>query len=378
MNKQYEQFLANQTHVGPRTKELMEVMFRSFPVNPGDLNGDYFRERMKHVAPSTLRTEVSLAKRFLEFASMDASSLDKKHLKLPKVEASVTVEDLYTSDELRRILEQLSTTRDRAMIEVLYESAARATELLSMTVENIRFHPSNDTASVIVKGKTGTREIPIYSSVPALKAYLNVHPTKKGALWVTMRGKQQVLDYDTLYKIVKVAIRKADIGRKVKRHLHMFRHTRATELVRRGVRGQSLNKVMGWTPRSNMESVYVHLSTADVNNEMFSKVFGLEEAQEKPHHLIEADVCLSCGAKNPQGAYVCTKCNAPLTEDKIREALQQSQDSQDTTKRLEYLEDKLERLARFQDSIGEKMLVNVGTKKEPRYIEVYAVEKKED
>ena len=46
--------------------------------------------------------------------------------------------------------------------------------------------------------------------------------------------------------------------------------------------------------------------------------------------------------------------------------------------RLEYLEEKLERLARFQDSIGEKMLVNVGTKEEPEYIEAYAVEKKED
>ena len=360
MNKKYKEYLDTLTHIKPQTLFLLSKVFKGFP-SPSRLNGDYFRVRVTggtyhgkeyaKLSPTTLKMRVSYAKAFLLWADMDASSLDKKNLRLVRPTETVTVEDLYSREDLQLILSNLNTTRDRAMIEVLYESGCRARELLSMTLENIKSHPSQPTASIIVKGKTGTREIPIYESVPALNAWVNVHPTKEGPVWVTERGKIGPLKYQALYKIVRLAFARAGLTEK-KRILHMFRHTRATDLVRRGVRGQALNKIMGWSAKSNMEAVYVHLSTHDVNNEMFSKVFGLEEREDEKPEVLKSGKCISCGTKNPQGSYVCTKCNAPLTEDKIREALSRSQDNQELKEKVERLE-KL--VALLYESIPEEL-----------------------
>ena len=128
----YEGFLEDQAHVKPTTLNLMRSRLRGFP-DPDRLNAAFFRKRMKKVSPSTIKHEVELGKRFLKWAGRDTADLSRDRLKLPRVEDSVTVEDLYSKEELNGIFKSCLNTRDRAMIEVLYESAARAAELLSMT-----------------------------------------------------------------------------------------------------------------------------------------------------------------------------------------------------------------------------------------------------
>ena len=367
IHSKYQEYLKKREgEVKERTLYLLERVFRTFPP-PSQLNGDYFRSL--ELASSTLQHYITTAKHFLKWSGLSKEEIDKLiDFKPKKADAAVTVEDLYTSEELKKIINATMNTRDRAIIEVLYETAARARELLSMTVENIRFN--GDIAHVIVKGKTGTREIPIYESVPSLRAWLNVHPMGKGPVWVSMNEPFAPVKYAGLYRLVELSIKRSGLTDK-KRILHLFRHTRLTEMYTKGFRGQSLKKIAGWTDASNMESVYVKLSSGDVENEAKSKLFGLEDSKEETHDLLKSSSCISCGAQNPQGSYICSECNAPLTEDKIREALQRSQDADTTKERLEYLEEKLERLARFQDTIGEKMLVNIGTDKEPIWVEGY-------
>ena len=85
-------------------------------------------------------------------------------VKIPRRKDSVTIKDLYTREELRKILDATHHTRDRAMVEVLYESAFRASELLSMTFQGVAFQ-EDGTALVTTTGKTGTRQIPIFRSI---------------------------------------------------------------------------------------------------------------------------------------------------------------------------------------------------------------------
>ncbi|MFB6188189.1 MAG: integrase, partial [Halobacteriaceae archaeon] len=47
---------------------------------------------------------------------------------------SVSREDLFTEDELKRLVRNFTSTRDRAFTYVLYESAARPGELLSRNI----------------------------------------------------------------------------------------------------------------------------------------------------------------------------------------------------------------------------------------------------
>ncbi len=119
-----------------------------------------------------------------------------------------------------------------------------------------------------------------------------------------------------------MAIERVGITRKVKRIVHNLRHTRITELVRLGIRGQALSKLVGWTKRSNMEAVYVHLSTEDVKNELHAKVFGIATKREKPRPLLESMTCPRCKTHNDQTARICSDCSMPLSNDAIVKALE--------------------------------------------------------
>jgi len=331
LHKEYEDFLKDQTHIKPSTLNLLRARLRAFPASD-KLTGAWFRKRMKEVSPSTVRAEVTLAKRFLKWADRDTAELEKDRLKLPRLEETITVEDLYTKDELAAILNACIHTRDRAMLEVLYESASRANELLTMTFENTSFN-EDGTATIIIKGKTGTRSVPLFESVPALRTWLNTHPVAKGPIWCKLPRPHKVLSSRQLYGTMQQALDRAGIKGK-KRVVHMMRHTRATELVRRGVIGQTLSKFMGWSKRSNMEAIYVHLSTEDVTNELHAKVFGFDTDEETRRPLLESTICPRCKGKNEQDARVCSKCNMPLSDDAIVKALQQQEQKREELEQL--------------------------------------------
>ena len=246
---------------------------------------------------------------------------------------SVTVEDLYTKEQLDAIFQHCQHSRDRAMLQVLYEGALRASELLSINFKNIQF-AEDGTASVIVKGKTGTRQVPLFASVPSLREWLNHHPVGKGAVWVRIRRPFPSIGWGGLYTTVNATLKRANIKDK-KKIVHMFRHTRITELVRLGIRGQTLHKLVGWTKRSNMEAVYVHLSTADVVNEVRTKVFGLDEDKEGYEPIIKPQKCPRCGEANEPSARYCSKCNMPVSADALVQELEKKASSEERIADLE-------------------------------------------
>jgi len=354
LHQEYEGFLKDQTHVKPSTLHLLRAKLRILPA-PDKITGAWFKRRMKEVAPSTIKAEVILAKRFLKWSGRDTSDLEKDKLKLPRLEDTITVADLYTKDELAAIFRNCSHVRDRAMLEVLYESALRANELLTMTFKNTTFN-EDGTATIIISGKTGTRSVPLFESVPALKMWLDVHPTGEGPVWLKHVRPFHAISARHLHYTLEMALSRAEIKGK-KKLVHMMRHTRATELVRLGVRGQVLSKLMGWTKKSNMEAVYIHLSTEDVTNEVHAKVFGLDTKEEAKRPLLESMICLNekCKTKNDPSAKFCSKCKWPLSNDAIANALRQQEQKREEIERL-VQERVREEMLRQQTLVSEETL----------------------
>jgi len=352
LDLEYERYLKDQTHVKPSTLHLLRAKLRVFPA-PDSLTRAWFKQRMKEVSPATIKGEVALAKRFLKWSGCDTSDLEKDRLKLPKIEDTVTVKDLYTRKELAVIFQNCNNTRDRAMLEVLYESAARATELLSMTFENTTFD-EDGSATTIMSGKTGTREIPLYESVPALRAWLNVHPTGKGLIWIRLIQPSAVIGARHLHHIMELTLDRAGIKGK-KKLVHMMRHTRATELVRLGIHGQSLSKFMGWTKKSNMEATYIHLSTEDVKNEFHTKIFKTKGKREASKPLLESMICPRCSTKNDQNTRFCSKCSMPISNDAIVQAF----DKQEMIIQLDARIGRLEHLLHSALTRGEMVEIEV-------------------
>ena len=133
LHKDYEKFLEwKEKRVSPTTLISVRRTLRSFPPDPKDLTAEHFERRLgaetkmkgvpvRRVSHATVRLELAYAKQFYDFMGWDKSELQR--FRLPRIpKSTVTIEDLYTKEELDRIRAVLDNPRDRAMIDVLYLS----------------------------------------------------------------------------------------------------------------------------------------------------------------------------------------------------------------------------------------------------------------
>lgn len=346
LHQDYEEYLAANSHWASGTMATTRFRLAGFP-SPLNLTPDWFRERMTDISPATARAERVLILSFLRWRNDvaeddDAREEDKeprrlgpwklvnmkvwKEVKIPKFKGGITHDDIYKAPELLKIIHAATHPRDVAMVQVLYESAARRGEMVTLQFKDVVFQ-DDGTALISLTGKTGTRQVPIKESIPSLRIWMDLHPTGKGPIWLRhtrktdKKGNLIVTPVSGVqfYAIIKALVEKAGLGRSVRRVVHMFRHTRATDFVRMDVRGTALNKLMGWTAGSHMESVYVHLAFDDVENEVKAKVFGMGEKILPPETPMKAILCPKCNTLNKAGARFCTECNAPLS---LKEALE--------------------------------------------------------
>jgi integrase len=323
LHKDYEEYLATNSHWADGTMATTRFRLGGFPL-PSGLTPEWFRKRMTEISPATARAEKVLVLSFLRWKDADVKAW--ANVKVPKFKGGITHDDIYKASDLLAIIHACTHPRDVAMVQVLYESAARRGEMIGMEFKDVVFK-EDGTALLSLVGKTGARQVPIMESVPALRDWMNLHPTGTGPIWVRhtrMKDEKGNLSVSPLsgpqfYAIIRALVEKAGLDRPVRRVVHMFRHSRATDFVRMDVRGMALNKLMGWAKGSNMEAVYVHLAFDDVENEVRAKIFGLGEKALLPETPMKAILCPKCDTLNKAGARLCSKCSSPLS---LKEALE--------------------------------------------------------
>ena len=171
--------------------------------------------------------------------------------------------------QVRRLLEQpakLSTPeakRDRAMLELLYASGMRVSELVSLNLDDI------DTEGGYVRcfGK-GHKErlIPIYDQAArAVKEYIEgtrpqlVHTTDEKALFLNLRGER--LTRQGFWQILKGYAKSANLDTDVTPHT--LRHSFATHMLSGGADLRSVQELLGHANISTTQ-VYTHLTTEHI------------------------------------------------------------------------------------------------------------------
>ena len=148
--------------------------------------------------------------------------------------------------------------RDRAIVETLYASGIRVSELSGLNISDIDF--SRNTLRVIGKGNK-ERTVPI--GIPAAKAlseWLSVRNSmaneKSGeAVFVGARGKR--IDQRTIREIVYVALEA--LGGKVKMGPHGLRHSAATHLLEGGADLRTVQEILGHSSLATTQ-IYTHVS----------------------------------------------------------------------------------------------------------------------
>lgn len=283
-------------------------------------------ERLKAESGYTDITQgdmIKLAKRFLIwlYESGEASEALKpeklRKIQAKTVSATKTAEDILSPEQIDALFKNVSSTRNRAMIELLYESAGRAGEIATLTWGQITFYQNY--ASVRLDGKTGkTRQAPLYTSHVMLRRWKDQYPGgdpgPEDMIFPAREGGNEPMSYNGMAKIVRIAAGKAGIEKPVT--LHTFRHSRITHLLQAGM-NESTIKLLAWGDvGSNMLKVYSHLTPGDVEA-AFNVMYGIRPVEEfrGMDPAVSPMQCPICGMLNPPGNRFCGGCGAGICED---------------------------------------------------------------
>jgi integrase/recombinase XerC len=149
--------------------------------------------------------------------------------------------------------------RDRALLELLYASGLRVSELVDLDAGQVNL----DTREIRVTGK-GSKERVVLMGKPALKAlaiYLDQGRTvlrgqkKTSALFLNRQGGRLTARYVQI--MLNEYTKKAGIAKKV--HPHMLRHTFATHLLDGGADLRVVQELLGHASLSSTQ-VYTHVT----------------------------------------------------------------------------------------------------------------------
>ena len=170
--------------------------------------------------------------------------------------------EILTGEEVELFLEQPQCVdpkgyRDRAMLELLYATGIRVSELIGMNVGDVNL----SAAFIRCSSRGKERIIPLYSTaVKALTDYIKdyrprmVLSPKDPALFVNMNGER--LSRQGFWKIIKYYQEKAQIKKDITPHT--LRHSFAAHLLENGADLRSLQELLGHADISSTQ-IYSHM-----------------------------------------------------------------------------------------------------------------------
>lgn len=213
---------------------------------------------------ATLARHMACIKSFFHFLLREKiiSEDPTCHLETPKL--AQLFPQVLSMKETEHLLNQPNAgtilgLRDKAMLELIYATGLRVSELVNLNVQDINL----EMGFLRCVGK-GSKEriVPIGSfSVNALKEYLSrshvklVKKTKEDALFVNQHGRR--LTRQGFWKILKAYAKKAKISINITPHT--LRHSIATHLLENGADLRTVQEILGHADITTTQ-IYTHLT----------------------------------------------------------------------------------------------------------------------
>ncbi len=217
------------------------------------------------LSPASLARKRSALRRFFGFLVAEGIRPDNPAAALAGVKPGRPLPKTLSADEVDRLFATLDSDlaenpgpqaiRLKALLELLYGSGLRATELVSLPRNAIR--PPQPFAIVLGKGNK-ERMVPL--SPPALKAVeAQLQLVPKDSRWLFPSGKAH-LSRIRLYQLVKALGARAGIAPE-RISPHVLRHAFATHMLANGADLRALQTLLGHSDISTTER-YTHVDGA--------------------------------------------------------------------------------------------------------------------
>jgi integrase/recombinase XerD len=223
----------------------------------------------RNYAVTTIARKVAAAKSFFSFLVAEAQIKNSpmENINSPKI--GKPLPDAISISQVRQLIEQPTklsapeSKRDRAMLELLYASGMRVSELVSLSLNDI----DTKGGSVRCFGK-GNKEriIPIYQQAAKMvEEYITqdrphlAHNDTEQALFVNQRGDR--LTRQGLWQILKAYAKSAGLSKRVTPHT--LRHSFATHMLSGGADLRSVQELLGHANISTTQ-IYTHLTSEHI------------------------------------------------------------------------------------------------------------------
>lgn len=244
------------------------------------------------------------------YSDMNIAKLKK--IKVPAYISKTKSDDsILTEEEVLAVIQAPKSLRYRAMLGILYEGGFRIQEIAYMKWHDVRFTQWG--ARIRTDGKTEKeRNVPIIMYRELLAQWQTEHPNPAPENYVFLNYHNKPLKYQSVLKNIREFCKAAEIERKITPHI--FRHSRITHCLRRGMQETLCKKTFWGNESTDMLKVYSHL-TPDDAEAAFAKMAGVEIAdqEETTGGSMEPVQCRECTHINPPGTHFCGRCGSKLT-----------------------------------------------------------------
>jgi integrase/recombinase XerD len=250
---------------------LRQYFTEDRPVNALKIGYQDLAEFVHHSAqitpnPRSRARLISGVKAFFRYLIMEDLREDNPAELLETPRLPQKLPDTLSREEINRILESIDLSdpqgaRNRAMLETLYASGLRVSELVNLKLSGI--YPDEGFLRVIGKGnkerlvpigKEALKFIGIYRD--EIRNHMEIVKGHSDTLFLNRRGSG--LSRVSVFTIVKETALKAGIEKNISPHT--FRHSFATHLVENGADLRAVQEMLGHESITTTE-IYTHLDT---------------------------------------------------------------------------------------------------------------------
>jgi len=241
-----------------KAQMIARQLGKVFPVPINELTpkmvNDFKLKRLAGVRSETCRGQLAFLSRFYRYAKRELLlEIDNPVSRIVMPAASKPSDKVVSKEELDLLLGQLKPTM-ALIVELAYETAMRRSEIVKLTPSCLHLE---ERIADVIDGKTGTRNVPLTKrAVELLKMALDQCPN---------RNRPDTRLFNVRPHSATNAVKRAreKLGLDASVRIHQLRHTRITNVARKGLNNAQIMVVSGHRdPRSVAR--YTHLQAKDV------------------------------------------------------------------------------------------------------------------
>ena len=237
---------------------------------------NYLYQSFSDKKSRSLARSISAIKSFFNYLIFEGYIKDSpiSNIESPKQEKKLP--EVLTEDEIKNLIDSINLNQDfgqrnKTIIEILYGTGIRVSELVNLKLSNIFFKENiikvigkGNKERFVPLGEVASREIKIYINN---RNELKIDSKSSDILFLNRYGRG--LTRSMIFKIISDACKRIGLDKKISPHT--LRHSFATHLIKNGADLRSIQLILGHESITTTE-IYTHLD-----------VFHLEEVLKKYH-----------------------------------------------------------------------------------------------